>query len=305
MKVSVLIGSRNRPDVLFKCLESVLSQDYSNLEVLVLDDASDRVNLCPMLKERFSDSRLKCLRSNIQLGVAGGRNLLMRKAEGSILCVIDDDAYFENSDAIRRFVDIFCSDSKIGIVACKIVNHQGHNTDLLVPFSRYWRHRKPDITDIAQDVSYYLGTCHAIRREVINHCGTYAEDMMFGCEELDLSYRAVSAGYRIYYEPSIIVHHYPQPSVVATGKRGEAKEIYHIIQNRLYLAYKYLPLPYVPTYLACWLGYCFLKALQTGYLSFFFKGLIEGISRLRTHYRTPLNTEARRYLREHYGRLWY
>jgi GT2 family glycosyltransferase len=305
MKVSVLIGSRNRPDVLSQCLESVLNQNYPDFEVLVLDDASDNIDLCQALMKRLSDPRLRCLRSNIQLGVAGGRNLLMREAGGSILCVIDDDAYFESCDAIRAFVDIFCSDSKIGIVACKVVNHQGNNTDLLVPFSRYWRYRKPDITDIAQDVSYYLGTCHAIRREVINHCGTYAEDMMFGCEELDLSYRVVSAGYRIYYEPSIIVHHYPQSSVVTTGKQGEAKEIYYTVQNRLYLAYKYLPLPYIPTYLACWLGYCFLKALRTGCLGFFFKGLIKGIRRLRTCHRTSLNTEARCYLREHYGRLWY
>jgi len=305
MKVSVLIGSRNRLHVLSRCLESVLSQDYSDFEVLVLDDASDQIDLCQALKKHLSDSRLRCLRSNIQLGVAGGRNLLMREAKGSILCVIDDDAYFEGHDSIKRFVDIFCSNTRIGIVACKVVDHRGNKTDLVVPFPRSWRRRKPEITEVAQYVSYYLGTCHAIRREVLDRCGLYADDIMYGGEELDLSYRVVNAGYYIYYEPSIVVHHYPQSSAIMAGERGVAKELYHSIQNRLYLAYRYLPRRYTPFYLMFWLGYYFGTALRNGHLKFFIKGLYDGIRRLRKYQRNPLSPEAERYIQEHYGRLWY
>jgi GT2 family glycosyltransferase len=304
-RVSVLIGSRNRPDVLFRCLESVLNQDYPALEVIVLDDASDQVDLCQVLAEHFSDPRLRCLRSDIQLGVAGGRNRLMAEATGDILCVIDDDAYFEDSNAIFRFVKSFCSDESIGIVACKVVDHRQGNNDLLVPFPKRWRRHRPDIIERAQYVSYYLGGCHAIRREVLNRCGMYAAELMFGEEELDLSYRAVAAGYRIYYEPAIVVHHHPQASVVAKGKKGEAKELYYHIQNRLYLAYRYLPSRYVPVYLGIWLGQYLVKAVQNGTPITFFAGVRDGILRLKRYRRTPLDEKAQRYLREHYGRLWY
>lgn len=307
MKVSVLINSRNRLRSLFRCLESVFNQDYSDYEVVVLDDASEEMHLCPPLVEMFKSPLLRCLRSEIQLGVAGSRNLLMKEASGDIFCFIDDDAYFEDSNAITRFVKAFSISKHIGIVACKVINHCENNTDLLVPFSKYWRRREPTIVENAQFVSYYLGTCHAIKREVIENCGFYQDKMMFGGEELDLSYRAINAGYRIYYEPSIVVHHYPQTSVIGPGvqRQRESAELYHSFRNRFYLAWRYLQLRYVPIYIGVWTVYYLLEALRKGYLRAFFQGLWDGVGQFRKDYRTPLNKQAQSYLKKYYGRLWY
>lgn len=305
MKVSVLITSRNRPDVLCKCVENVIGQDYSDFEIVVLDDASDEVDLCRVLAERFNDPRLRCLRSDIQLGVAGARNRLAKEATGDILCFIDDDAVFENPYAIMRLTEIFELSKDIGIVACKIMNHCPGGSEMLVPFSRRWLRHMPGIAEQAQDVSYYVGTCHAIRYEVFKRCGMYADHLMYGEEELDLSYRVVSTGYRIYYEPSVVVHHYPQPSVVAGGKEGDSKELYHHIQNRLYLAYRYLPIKYIPIYLTIWLGFCFLESIRRGMFGIFFAGVRDGITQLWKCKRAPIDKRAERYLYEHYGRLWY
>lgn len=307
MKVSVLINSRNRLQPLIRCLKSVFNQNYSNYEIVVLDDASDSINLCQALLEVFKCPFLRCFRSDTQLGVAGSRNLLMRLATGQVFCFIDDDACFESPEALTRFVKAFSVHKDIGIVACKVVNHCGNNTDLLVPFSRRWRRHKPNSVEEGQFVSYYLGTCHSIRREVFEHCGPYKDDMIFGGEELDLSYRAINAGYYIYYEPSIIVHHYPQTSVVGPGDQKEknAKELYYSLRNRYYLAYRYLPLQYMPSYLAVWTGYYFWEALRLGHLSAFLRALWDGIWECRKNSRDPLNKQAQSYLTKHYGRLWY
>lgn len=307
MKVSVLINSRNRLQPLLKCLESVISQNYPDYEVIVLDDASDTTDLCPMILDIFKSRSLFCFRSEIQLGVAGSRNLMAELATGDVFCFIDDDAYFESFDAIIKFVRTFDIHEKIGIVACKVVNHYENFIHLSVPFSLRWRHRRPDIVDRGQFVSYYLGTCHAIKREVFERCGFYNSDMMFGGEELDLSYRAIDAGYYIYYEPSIVVHHYPQISVVGSGDRRQrdSEELYYSLRNRFYLAYRYLPLRYVPSYLSIWIGYYLYEALRRDCLSVFFRGVWDGIQQLKKHHRTPLNNKAKSYLKEHYGRLWY
>lgn len=305
MKVSVVIGSRNRPETLCRCLESVLKQDYPDFEVLVLDDASDEVDLCQVIRERFDDPRLRCLRSDVQLGVAGGRNRLAAAAKGEVICFIDDDAYFENNSAIGEFVNVFLSDEKVGIVAVKVINHRQNKTELLVPIPRIWRLLKKGLLDRPQFVSYYVGTCHAIRREVFQKCGMYSDELMFGEEELDLSYRVVAAGYRIYYEPSIIVHHYPGSSVLAKGKQGEARELYHHVKNRFYLAYRYLPARYIPFYLSIWLARYFLQATKRKALGSFLAGICEGICQLSKQKRTPIDQEAVLYLRKHYGRLWY
>ena len=56
--VSVLIGTRNRPQPLLRCLNSILSQNYPKLEVLVLDDCSQEYNICAELIEQIDDWRL-------------------------------------------------------------------------------------------------------------------------------------------------------------------------------------------------------------------------------------------------------
>jgi len=282
----------------------VLNQNYTKLEILVLDDCSQEFNICAELSAQIDDDRIKCFRSERQLGVAGGRNYLMKKAKGDIFCIIDDDAYFEDSTAISRFVDILSSDKKIGIVACKVIDHRGNCTDLLVPFSRYWRRRIPDITEKAQFVSYYLGTCQGIRKKVIESCGEYAEDLMFGEEELDLSYRAISRGWRIYYEPQILVHHIPQPSVAGATSRG-GEELYHHVKNRFYLAFRYLPARYFIFYLTFWLTKHLLDAIKTGRMGKYFGGVVAGIRWLSKIKREPLNAEALKYLKENFGRLSY
>lgn len=305
MKVSVLIGSRNRPQMLIRCLESVLSQDYPVLEVIVLDDASESMELCPFLASRFPDPRLRCIRSEKNLGVAAGRNRLMEEASGDILCVIDDDAYFDNERAISYLVETFASNPQVGIVASKVIDHRGERDDLLVPFSRYWRLKRPGLTEARQFVSYFLGGCHAIRREVISVCGVYQSDLMFGEEELDLSYRAIAAGYRIIYEPRIVVHHRPQPSVVGKAGQGSKAELYYHVRNRLFLAYKYLPWKYVPTYLMVWLGKYAIDALLLGAVGSYLKGLTDGLRWLSEVKRTPLDAGAVEYLKRHFGRLWF
>lgn len=305
MKVSVLIGSRDRPEALLRCLESVLKQDYTRLEILVLDDNSSLYHLEELLTAALSDSRLRCFRSNTSLGVAGGRNFLMRQAEGDIFCIVDDDAYFAGSDCISQIVEAFEHHPRVGILASKVLNHRNGQVELLVPFSRQWRRKRPHLTTEPQLVSYYLGGCHAIRRSLIEQCGSYQSDLIFGEEELDLSYRAIEMGFEIMYLPNVLVHHHPAPSVVSHWKEYRQPELYYHVRNRFYLAYKYLPWVYIPVYLGVWLNIYGLNALKSGAFREFLGGVVAGVRFLKKLKRTPLNPRAVQYLKTHYGRLWY
>jgi len=303
--VSVLIGTRDRFQPLLRCLDSVLSQNYSRLEVLVLDDCSRKYDICDIMPRHINDHRVKCFRSDRQLGVAGGRNFLMQKANGEVFVIIDDDAYFADNDCIFRFIDTFSTDERLGIIASKIIDHRKNQEALLVPFSRQWCKKRPDITKGPRVVSYFLGGCHAIRRQVIEKCGFYQDDMAFGEEELDLSYRAVEKGFKILYLPSVVIHHEPQASVVGQPGHRRRTELYYHTRNRFFLAYKYLPWVYVPVYLSIWLSVYGLSALRQLAFREFLSGIVSGVKGLRNLKRTPLSRQAVRYLKAHYGRLWY
>jgi len=303
MKVSILIGSRDRPKALIRCLESVMKQDYRPMEVLVLDDNSNGYQLNELLASTFQDPRLRYFRTHTSLGVAGGRNFLMQQAEGDIFCTLDDDAYFSDSRCVSCFVEAFDRHSQVGILAFKIIDHRAGREDLIVPFSRWWRKRRPHLTEKPQLVSYYLGGCHAIHRRVIEQCGGYQDAFVFGLEELDLSYRAIEAGFGIMYFPSVVVHHCPELSAMEQQERH--RRLYYYVRNRLFLAYKYLPLIYVPIYLGIWLSALSLSALKQLAFMEFLGGLVVGLRELKKLKRTPLSQQAVRYLKAHYGRLWY
>ncbi len=303
-RISVLIGTRNRPEVLKRCLRSILEQDYINFEVLVLDDASDSLSVCDLIRE-FKDSRIRCFRAHAPLGVAGGRNRLMELAEGDVFCVIDDDAYLDDPQALSKIAEVFSRNPDVGIVAVKVIDHRGRKTGLLLPFPKWALIHRPSLADEETDVSYYLGTCHAIKRRVIEVCGPYRPDLVYGGEELDLSYRAVQAGFRIRYIPDIIAHHYPQDSVVKNSARLKNPELFYHVRNRFLLAKKYLPIRFAIFYLPFWMLIYLIFAFQSRAISDFGRGVWAGIQLARKAERTPLSRQSIGYLRKHYGRLWY
>lgn len=304
LTISVLIGTRNRPEALKRCLKSVLSQDYANFEVLILDDGSDSCDVCDLIQE-LMNSRVRYFRAPQPLGVAGGRNWLMELAKGDVFCVIDDDAYFDSPYALTKIAEVLSRNPDIGIIAVKVVDHRGGKIGLLVPFSKWTLFRHPDLIDREVDVSYFLGTCHAIRRKVIEICGPYQPDLVYGEEELDLSYRAVQNDFRIRYIPDVIVHHYSHASVVQSPGSMRHPELYYHTRNRILIASKYLPYRYLIFYLAFWTLRYFVLALQTRALLEFVQGLVAGFRVARKVKRASLSPQAVTYLRKHYGRLWY
>lgn len=302
-RVSVLVCSKNRAHMLRRCLESVLAQDYDDFEIVILDDASEDKEAYPYMIRKLNDTRIHLIRSEKPLGVAGSRNMLMQQAKGDIFFVIDDDAYLEGRGCFSRVAQIFTIKPDVGIIACKVQNHGIVEKPYNVPFKRKVLKTDPTIVEKGRYVGYFLGTAHAVRREVIETCGGYNVSLFFGEEELDLSYRAVSKGWKIWYEPSILVHHVPQPSVLGKGKGEE--ELFHHVKNRFYLSWRYLPGKYMIPYLGIWLGNYFLEALRRGFWRGYMRGVYAGFCLLKDTPREPLREEALQYLRRNLGRLWY
>lgn len=302
--ISVLIATRNRPQSLRRCLNSVTQQKYPHFEVVVLDDASDSSDVQKVVEE-FKIWGVKYYRSEQSLGVAGSRNFLMHIAKGNILCIIDDDAYFTNDQALVYIAEVFRRRPEVGIAATKVVDYKTQYPQLLIPFPKTVLRRKPWLANTPGYVGYYVGTCHAIRREVIDRCGGYEELLIYGEEELDLSYRAVQAGFRIWYDPRIVVHHYPQASVVSRSKHIKHAELYHHVKNRFVLAWKYLPYRFMILYLLIWLLRLGFVAIRTSALLEYFSGICSGLRMLTKLQRKPISQETVSYLRKHYGRLFY
>lgn len=303
--VSVLIGTRDRPKALFRCLKSILIQNYQKLEILVLDDCSERYDICDLLNKYHNDHRLRCFRSGRQLGIAGGRNFLMQQARGEIFVFIDDDAISADPQCLSRITGYFENHATVGIIATKVIDQSSSTANLLVPLSKRLRRKQTDVTEKMQLVSWYMGTCHAIHREVIAQCGFYMQNLVYGCEEFDLSFRAIQNNFAIIYAPDVIVYHRPEPSALGNGARGVGSEFYFYIRNRIWLGYQCLPLTCLLVYFIIWFAYYLLVSIKHLQLGVFMRGILVGVLDMKQVPRTPLSKQTIAYLKKNFGRLWY
>ena len=92
MKFSVLLPTKNGAKYLESCIDSVLSQDYRDIELIVFDNAStdDTSEIVKLFSE---DKRLKYYRTDSAVSVTDNWNNALKKSSGDYVSMIGDDDY--------------------------------------------------------------------------------------------------------------------------------------------------------------------------------------------------------------------
>lgn len=114
--VSVIIPSKNRPDLVVSAVTSVINQTYANIEIIVVDDGSV-VHLAPVLHKIFSDKVL-CVRNDVGLGAPAARNAGARIASGQFIAFLDDDDLWVPSKLERQLSSFRTLGDDFGVVYC-------------------------------------------------------------------------------------------------------------------------------------------------------------------------------------------
>ena len=106
IKVSVLTAAYNAEKYIADCLDSLLSQSFSDFEVICVDDAS--TDKTPQILQEYSekDHRVVYIRLNENGGQAKARNIALRRAKGEYICMLDADDWM-SPDALQSAYDIF------------------------------------------------------------------------------------------------------------------------------------------------------------------------------------------------------
>lgn len=94
---------RNNLDV-FKSVESVLSQTYSNFKIIIQDGASTDNTLSVL--NRYNDERISLV-SEKDFGLYDALNRAFARATGDVVGVLHSDDMFHDSDVLKRIVDVF------------------------------------------------------------------------------------------------------------------------------------------------------------------------------------------------------
>lgn len=238
------------------------------MEVIVVDNGSI-VNEASLIQRRYP--QVKTIRSNQNLGFAGGNNLGIKAANGRFLYFINNDTLLSlqtlnvrPQTLFQPLIDRLNSSDKIGMVCPKIrfawgnhpIQFAGYtplSTTTLRNRSIGYGEEDHGQYDEAHPTPYAHGAAMMIKREALEKVGGMPECYFLYYEELDWSMMFQRAGYKIWYEPACTIFHKESQS---TGSDSPLK-IYYITRNRFLFAKRNVkrPLRYITySYLALIVG---------------------------------------------------
>lgn len=296
LSITAIIITYKRPDEIDKAIANVLELNPLPDEIIVFDDDPQGSGYTDAIKNNHHIA-YHC--TEINSGPAGARNNAAQFAHGDILLFMDDDCRFATE--VTKYVQELFADSSIAFLAFLIRN--GYTGDIL---PKEYPGYHPEGWQLPHEVSYFCASGFAIRRNVFMDLGGFDRTLYYCEEELEISFRILGCGNKMYYSPDLLVSHYTSPEGRETLRRP-----YRLIRNRIYLAFKHLPFPFILSHLFIWSGFAFLQALRTKSLKEFFSGLSsvwqDGLIKQALAYRKkhPMRWETVKYLWKHEGRLWY
>ncbi|MHB1200381.1 MAG: glycosyltransferase [Polaromonas sp.] len=132
-RVTVAIPTFNRLDLLKRSIESVLAQNYPELEIVVSDNASTDGTKSYLLSLR--DPRVKILLNSENIGMVANWDRCLKAATGCYFLLLSDDDALLGGDAVDQFVNGFTQTGaeKIGVVFSDVKLERAGRTMLDAP----------------------------------------------------------------------------------------------------------------------------------------------------------------------------
>lgn len=204
-KVSILCAVRNEKATIDEHLASLVQQNYRNKEIIVIDDES--TDGTTEIIQRY----VKCyrfIRTYRISHVVGGSHTDVRlfgikKTTGSIIFVVDADAYYD-SNYLERCMKIL-HDPRVGGVIGKM--RMWNPSTFISKYRDAWyTYRFDNEALINREILKGKVAAWVFRRSVYDAIGGYDPKNRYG-EDVDLAHRIQKAGYRVVYEPKALWYH--------------------------------------------------------------------------------------------------
>jgi GT2 family glycosyltransferase len=242
--ISAVILNYRRPDLLRRCLRSVVDAQHAadcSVEIVVVDDGSED-DSCDIVRREFPAVRLVAIRKNG--GYPHAANTGIAAARGRWILTLNNDTYVEPS-VFDELLVVAQSDPDVGLVAAQqrfasepsviysagmTIDRRGQASDRLMGRS---------IGESENEPVEVFGACGAAAiysRHVLNDLGGFDERFAFGLEDADVSWRARMRGWRCLYAPLAVVYH----DVGGTIPHGSDLRFFQAGRNRLLLLAKNL-----------------------------------------------------------------
>lgn len=250
--VSVTIVTWNSQRDILKCLASVEKQDYSKLEIILVDNASEDETVS-LVKENFP--HICVIKHEVNKGFSAGHNQAIRASRGDFILLLNPDVVLAE-DYISNMIEAAQIHPAIGMVTGKLwrfFTEKGPVIDTTgIILTRNHRHLDRGFNTLDRGqydepglVFGVSGCCAFLRREMLEDIsfeGEYLDEDFFSYrEDVDLCWRAQWRGWKALYVPQAKGFHKRR---VHPANRRELSPLinYHSVKNRFLLRIKNQPL---------------------------------------------------------------
>lgn len=240
--ISVITVNYNGLQDTWEMLASLQTHVHTvSYEIIVVDNGS-RENEASLLQEHFPD--ITVIRSEKNLGFAGGNNLGIREARGKYIFLLNNDTLVED-DSLHFLFDTLEHNPQAAAVSPKIkfsVAPRNIQYAGFTPITKYTLrnegigYNEPDEGqyDIPSSTAFLHGAAMLVRREAIEKAGLMPEIYFLYYEEMDWCSRMSREGYQLLYDPRCTVYHKESST---TGADSPLKT-YYLTRNRLLYAWR-------------------------------------------------------------------
>jgi len=237
-KVSIIIPSRDKPELIERCLSSIFENtDYPNFEVVVVDNNSTQRcvwEIYEKFRKEYSNFKIEPL--NVPFNFSKLINYGVRKSGGEVICLLNNDVEITDKSWLTRLVAL-ATDKNVGAVGAKLLYPDGRvqhaGVILGINFGPEHAFKGAPAKEggymnrliTTQNYLAVTAACMVFRRDVFEEVGGFNEEFAVNFNDTDFCLRVYERGYRIVWTPHVELLHLESGTRRGLYKEEALKEL--------------------------------------------------------------------------------
>ena len=231
--VSIIVLNFNAGKLLIDCIKSIREISYKNIEIIVVDNASDD-NSHHECKKKFQE--IKLIENKKNVGFCGGNNVGIKNAQGKFLLVLNPDTIVE-SNLVTELVNAYKLNGEglyqpkiLSLEDEKILQSSGNMIHIFgFGFAKDKGKVDTNKNDNITPIGYAAGTCLFSSKEIFEKLEFFDEFLFLYHDDLDFGWRAAQKGIKSFIVPKTKIFHAESYSL-----KWSKKKFFWLERNRRY-----------------------------------------------------------------------
>lgn len=236
-KVTIIVLNYNGRQFLNNCFSSLKRLNYSDFDVVMVDDCSTDDSVAFVAK-KFP--WVKILQNTKNMGACVSFNRAVKRTVAELIAKIDNDVKVDRN-WLREMVETIESDPQVGVVGSKILNYDGKSVqefgssmDRMGYFMSYLglEGETRELPKVRK-VFYVSGCSMLFKKKVFEEAGMFDEKFYIYKDDLDLCWRMKLLGYKTVTNLRSVICHMSGVTQ-GGGSTGKGTKIYHTTSRKRY-----------------------------------------------------------------------